>query len=188
MENVSKGLRFTGYADEIAKKGHRRAIDHKGYYIDEYCQETYRGVVYQLPSRIVARKRLCQFVYGFEDPNDSFSALLVFTDPKDDPLEAALAADRFAEIFAEHERDYQAACNARNQVNDFQEEIKATRTQALTLAAEMKRARKTIQTPMPTICATLRAEILSLYREIQGKRKNIKELINDFGGMEGFRE
>ena len=77
VENVSRGLRLVGFADEIAsKEGHRRTIDHRGWFTDEdQCGEIYRGVVYQLPSH--GDEKEC-YVYGYADPNNDDCALLCF--------------------------------------------------------------------------------------------------------------
>lgn len=116
VENVSKGLRFVGFADEIARSEGSRAIDHNGWYTDDVFQdETYRGVVYQLPSH--GKGGTC-FVYGYADPNNDDCALLAF-DVTGDKLEAAKQADRFAEIFAEHEREYQEAWHAGRRCDDL---------------------------------------------------------------------
>lgn len=50
-------IRFVGYADELAK------INHNGWYVDNDCHETIRGVVYQLP----ARDGKARFVAGHSD-------------------------------------------------------------------------------------------------------------------------
>src|SRR5690606_9843007 len=57
------GLRFVGFADELAP----RAIMHKGWYANlDGSGEVYRGAVWQLP----ARGGQCIYVAGFPDPNN----------------------------------------------------------------------------------------------------------------------
>jgi hypothetical protein len=177
VENVSCGLRLVDFADKIAH------LNHEGWFIDDDFQdETYRGVVYQLP----ARDGKAQYVYGYADPCNDDCALLCF-DVTDDKLEAANSADNFAESFAEEARDYSRASNAGRRYEELADEIKDMRKDALAIGEEMRAARKT-KLKAPTICATLRNEIMALYRRIQKARKERKELMNDFGWHEGFTQ
>ena len=177
IENASRGLRLVGFADEIAR------IGHKGWYTDDDCAfETYRGIVYQLP----ARRGQTQYVYGYADPNNDDCALLCF-DVEADKADAARAADRFAEVCAETERDYQRAWHAGREYEGLEDEIKSMRKEALTIAEEM-RAAKRASIVAPTICATLRGKIVSLYRSIQTSRKKRAELLDNFGRLPGFVE
>jgi hypothetical protein len=188
VENASCGLRLVGYADEITKaEGNWRSIDHKGWYITEDgCGgETYRGIVYQLPSRGEP-----QYVYGYADPNNDDCALLCF-DVETDKMDAARAADLFAEIFAREARDYDRAWQAGRRYEDLAEEVKTTRKEALALCAEIREARKTgVQSPQstPSICAALRDKVLSLYRSIQKMREERAKLLDDYGRQLGFVE
>ena len=185
IENVSCGLRRVGFADEIARaEGHYRMIDHKGWFTDDdgMSGEVYRGVVYQLP----ARHGLTQYVYGYDDPDNDGCALLCF-DPVTDKIEAAKQADRFAEILAEQERDYQRAWSAGRRFEDLDEEVKTMRKEALAIGAEMRAAKRSVS-DAPTICATLRAAVRSLYRSIQKAREERAELLNNYGSQPGFEE
>lgn len=184
VENVSQGLRCVGFADEVMRgEGFPRAIDHKGWYSrDEDFDEVYRGIVYQLP----ARHGLPQFVYGYADPNNDDCALICF-DPVDDKKEAAKQADRFAEIWAEHERDYDRAWRAGRRYDDLEDEIKNIRIEALTIGAEL-RANKRAAQNAPKSCEVLRSKILALYQAIQKMRKERAELLADFGRQPGFKE
>jgi len=184
VENALLGLRRVGFADEIMKgEGYVRTIAHRGWFIhdDEGASgEVYRGVVYQLPSRHYKP----QYVYGYDDPNNDGAALLCF-DPVEEKREAAKLADRFAEIFAEHERDYDRAQQARQQCEDFDERVKDARREALALADEMRR----IRWPRGArTCAVIREKILSLYREIQKSRAERDELKATYGNAPGFEE
>ena len=181
VENASLGLRLVGFADVIARDVGSRSIQHTGWFIDDFQEETCRGVVYQLPSR---GKTL--YAYGYADSMNEGAALLCF-DLETDKLDAAKAADRFAEIFAESAREYNEAWQAGRRADDIADEIKAARTEALALGEEM-RAAKAANVAAPTICATLRSTIKSLYRDIQRARKERAELIENFGHREGFAE
>jgi hypothetical protein len=184
IENASRGLRLVGFADEIARKEHSRAIEHKGWYTydDGDPREVLRGVVYQLPSR----KGQTLYVYGYADPNNDDCALLCF-EQEGDKMEAAKQADRFAEIFAEDERDYHRAWDAGRRCEDLDEEIKTMRKEALAIGAEMREAKRA-KLEAPTICATLRSKVLSLYRSIQKARYERTDLFNTYGRCEGFQE
>lgn len=98
------GLRFAGYADALAKIGHR------GWYIDDFYSETARGVVFLLPNG--------RAVYGVQDPHngsaDNDGPCLICVSDVCDVEKYGLAqiacwADRSAEMYAELERDQQQA-------------------------------------------------------------------------------
>jgi hypothetical protein len=183
VENVSRGLRRVGFADEIASaEGCSRMIDHKGWFTDDaYQGDVYRGVVYQLPSRGEPL-----YVYGYDDPNNEGSALLCFeTETK--KLEAARRADSFAEVRAEEQREYQNAWRAGRRVEEIADEIAKYRKDALAIGAEMRAAKQTVRVA-PTICATLRAKIYGLYNEIREARKERDDLVECFGERPGFVE
>jgi hypothetical protein len=177
VENVSCGLRLVGFADEIA-----RSIDHKGWFLrdDGIDGEVYRGVVYQLPTR----HRLGMFVYGYADPNNDDCALLCFADPSMDKMEAARRADRFAEIMAEGERDYNRAWYAGNRFNELAEEIASMRKEALAIGAGM-RADLDMDAACERVC---RDKIRALYRQIQQARKERRELESSYGCEPGFKD
>lgn len=177
VENVSCGLRLVGFADEIAR------INHRGWFTDDDMQdETYRGIVYRLPSRDSKE----QYVYGYADPDNDGCALLCF-DVETDKLEAARQADRFAETFAEYARDYNRAWQAGQRYRELDDEIKDMRKEALAIGEEMRAAR-VAKVQAPTICATLRGKVMDLYLRIQHSRKKRRELMSDFGRCEGFTE
>jgi hypothetical protein len=179
VEHASRGLRLVGFADKIVR------IDHKGWYTHEDGDpdETYRGVVYQMP----ARDRKERFAYGYADPNNDDCALLSFELDADTKEEAARYADRFAEIFAEEARDYDRAWQAGRRYETLGEEVSELRTEALAIGEEM-RAAKRANVAAPTICARLRADVLSLYRRIQKARKERAELLDNFGREPGWQE
>jgi hypothetical protein len=178
VENVSEGLRFVGFADEILKH-----LRHQGWYTNEDFQdEVYRGAVYQLP----ASKGETRFVYGYADPNNEDCALVCF-DTQSDKAEAARDADRMAEIFAEAQRDWAQAANAGNEYLELANEIKSKRKEALAIAGEIRAARKTAVLA-PTICGVARRKVLSLYQSIQEDRAKRKELLSNYGRLPGFAD
>lgn len=160
VEDAGKaGLRFVGFADEIA------GLRHRGWYCDTFQDETYRGVVYQLP----ARRGESVFVYGYSEPwNDG---VLLSFDWTADKEEAARWADRIAERAAEEQREYSEASSARLQHDEMADEASGIRKQALGWIREMKAGAATLAN-LPSIrCRLLqdvkaaRDEILGLYRQ-----------------------
>lgn len=185
VENVSRGLRLVGFADEIAESEDRwRAINHTGWYTDDDGDfEKYRGVVYQLPSH--GDEKEC-YVYGYADPWNEDCALLAF-DILGDKMEAARCADGFAERFAEEAREYNEAWRAGRRCEDIAEEVATMRKEALALAEEMRTAKRA-SLAVPTICDVLRAKVRSLYRQIHKARKERDELIDNYGKQPGFAD
>jgi len=178
VENASCGLRLIGYADKIAKLNHQGWFTHD----DGDPYEVYRGIVYQLPARDGKER----FVYGYEDPCNDDCALVCF-DPEETAERAAHEADRFAEIFAEDERDYHRAWDAGQQYEQLDEEIKEIRMETLALGDEMRAAKK-LAAKAPTICNVLRAKILENYHRILKLRKTRDELAEMYGRDEAFKD
>lgn len=183
VENASRGLRLVGFADEIAaSEGYRRTIDHKGWYADTFQDQTYRGVVYQLPGN----RGRAMYAYGYADPYNDDGALLCF-DCEHDKVHAALRADQFAERFAEAAREYDEAWQAGRRVEAINEEIAESRTNVLKIGAEMRQGRKA-GLYLPTACEALRRDIARAYRSIQKLRKERDDLVDTFGQHPGFAE
>ena len=136
-------------------------------------------MVYRLPSGR-------GFVFGYADPDNEGAALLCF-DTEESEREAALRADRFAEIFAETEREYNTAWQAGRRVEEISEEVKAARKEALAIGAEMRVARSQ-KFEAPASCAALRANIVALVRGIKKMRKEAASLVSDYGHRPGFVE
>lgn len=126
------GLRFVGFADELAN------LRHIGWCTspDGWCEDVMRGAVWLLP----ARHGCSQYVYGYVDPWNDDAALIEF-----EPIEgerggtgysaatdqaatdAARCADSMAEHAAEKVRDYEAAESARVRAEELREEAKDMR-------------------------------------------------------------
>jgi len=178
VENVSLGLRPVDFADRIVD------LRHKGWFTEDDGDngEVYRGTVYQLP----ARNGEEQFVFGYADPNNDDCALLCF-DIETDKQDAARAADSFAKRFAEAARGFNRTWQAGERYRQLDDEIKDMRKEALDIGTEMRGARKANVTA-PTICATLRRQIMALYRRIQEARKERSELFDTYGRLDGFTE
>jgi hypothetical protein len=177
IENVSDGLRFAGFADELA------GLRHTGWYLDDDCGETIRGGVWQL----AGRHGKPVYVAGYVDPWNDNAACLSFDDLTDDAAEAARWADGLAERMAEAERDYQRAASAGFEYGELAEEIAATRRETLALLAERRAAREAAGT-FPTICQALRQRIAANVAAIAEARKRRAELFDSFSREPGFAE
>ena len=134
IENTSEvGLRFIGYADEIA------GLRHRGWYIDPFSyddEDTLRGAVWQLP----ARHGRAQYVAGYVDPMNEGAARIDFDviegerggcdyDHEDAAREAARCADSLAERTAEDEREYRLADAAKQRADELREEANEMRAE-----------------------------------------------------------
>lgn len=144
IENTDRaGLRFVGHADELDK-----SIQHNGWYIDSFQDDTYRGAIWQLPGR----NRQNVYVVGYVDPNNPGAALIdfdaIYGEPSwrdryddDDLRDAARAADRMAELFAEAEREFQLKDAAERRAEELREEAAELRRG---LCEEIQTVRKKI--------------------------------------------
>ncbi len=170
------GLREVGAADSVAP----RSVRHKGWYLDDDAQdETARGAVFQLP----ARKGVPQFVAAVLDPFNDGPAIVAFDDITDDAVTAAHWADQLAERYAENEREYSRAANARAHFDDLHSDIVSNRREALALIAEAKESRGSFG---PKVCATVRAAVESLLRDIRKARAKRDRLESTFAGNAGW--
>lgn len=126
VERAERGLRFVGYADDIAKT----RIKHRGWFCDEFQDRTLRGVVYRLPHR--------RFVPGYYCTDDSRgSVTLAFDDVCDEEIDAAILADNLAESVAESEREYDAAWRAGQHFAELQKERAELQTTIDALTAQI---------------------------------------------------
>lgn len=172
IENPAEcGLRFVGYADEIA-----RGIGHRGWYSDTDQNEKVRGVVYQM----AARNGWPRYIPGCADGNIGGAASLSFM-PEDIETgeqggdnggltsdqakrDAANCADHIAEHVAEKERDYQSAWQAGSYFYDIGERASAIRKTVREMLAELR-----IANLPERLCAFLRTSL-------QGKLAELEEL------------
>ena len=115
VENVSDGLRFVGFADDL-----NTSIQHSGWFTDDHCDNTYRGVVYRLPTRKGGNPI---FVYGYTNSFMDDFALLEFSAECDCSIDAARWADNIAEYYADLERDFQRIENAKFVVEECDEAL-----------------------------------------------------------------
>jgi hypothetical protein len=176
IENPSAaGLRRVGYADECVPR-YSRCIDHKGWFINEFQDEVFRGVVYQLPGR----DGRARYLAGYEDPWNAPAAFLSLDiiegaqhceDDNDAKRDAAISADEIARIFAEREREFQEVANARNRFDEIPDEITGIRDDVRKLCAQMRKARKACAgLEVPDLCAAIRADVRSLLKDVEKLR------------------
>ena len=159
------GLRFAGYADEIAN------IGHTGWFADPYQDRTLRGVVYQLP----ARNGETLFLSGYTETDADGTALDFGTIWRGDKTAAAYHADKIAERAAEQEREYQTAWEAGRQFAELGDRVKETRAELLVILSERRRA-KADGANYPALCNTLRMQVRNMLASIAGWRKEREQL------------
>jgi len=172
------GLRFVGPADEVASQ----SIQHTGWFLDDDHQdETARGAVFQLP----ARNGKPQFVAAVLDPCNNGPAIVAFDDITDEATTAASWADQLAECYAEEERDYRRGSNARFVFDELGCDVVSNRREALTLIREAKALRDAFG---PKVCATVRAAIESLIRDIRKARARRARLESEFASHPSWQD
>lgn len=118
VENISSGLRFKGKAHEIKVDGYSRPIiNHTGWFLDEFQDETCWGVVVQLPA---GKDRKARFVPGYQLSHDGEdSAVLDFHSMTEDLARAVRNADSMAQTLSEQEREYHRIERIRSEIYDL---------------------------------------------------------------------
>lgn len=172
--------RFRGLAHKLAR------IDHTGWYTSEdgVGSDLARGVVYLLPHG--------RFTAGVADPfnsdKDGHGPCIFDVDERgnltlyDDEQEAARAADRLAELYAESEREHDARFQRERQLeeqrDDARRELESKRDDVRALLAEIRESRLS-----PGLCERLReqfkrerARMHSLFHDIASAKRELAEL------------
>ena len=172
IENPENGLRVKGYADEMAQR-----MNHKGWFIDDFQSEVYRGQVFQLP----ARDGKPRFLAGYEDAHGNDAAYIDFSAVFDDETEAAYAADRMAERDARETREYNEAWQAGSHYASLADDMKAEREDTRRLIAALREASPqaavVTESARETICGVLRANIkrsLARLEKLRAERAALK--------------
>lgn len=175
------GLRFIGYADEIA------GLRHTGWHCDDEGRETLRGAVWALPGR----KGEARLVYGYQEwegrgeMNEGSAAVCVSDivrvpmrdefgnlDETDGARDAARWADGLAESVAEDRRDYESLYRAGRAAAEADAEALEARGELLPLLAELRGLRRSpVAGNAPAVCKALRQRIDSLLETISEKRE-----------------
>lgn len=163
-ERTLSGLRDCGAVDELFP----RLFEHRGWFADDFQDETWRGRVWQLP----ARNGECLYLAGYTRPNagDAVISLHVFRednpgdrwDTRTNTRDAAIRADEMAERDAEESREYSERWSKASGHDSDRKEARET------LAAARQEARETIaawrlqQKTGPlvdSVCAMLRQRV-----------------------------
>jgi hypothetical protein len=185
------GLRFVGYADEIATRnyGYGGGIDHTGWYTrHEDYYETLRGAVFQLPARNGRPVYVAGYVEmeGDKPINGNSAAIclssIVYGEESHEKehisydeaaRECARVADSIAKEVAETQREYDEAWQNGQRYSDLGEEVAEMRKHCLALIKEIKAQGKAFA---PAICETLKAHVSSYVRDIQEAREKREKL------------
>lgn len=175
-------FKVLGYADEL-----NRHLKHQGWFTDNHCGETYRGVV--LVARLHGK-------FGFIPAvthSDWDGKLLWIGDFE--PLEdqknwgnegfryssacrrVASLADDYAEHLAEEAREADAKDQAEQEMVRLAEERSELRQEALALIKEIKAAKRQFT---PAICMVLVEKLKAIQRSIQRKRERSAALADDY--------
>lgn len=122
IDKLRSAWRFVGYADKVVR------LDHSGWYADNYHDELCRGIVVQIP----AHEHQALYLAGFECSASVCIILSCFNNQED----AAIDADREAELYAEGEREYRARDAAEMQIKELTDENKELLADIHALRAE----------------------------------------------------
>ena len=133
---AAAGLRFIGWADTLLLWSH-----HRGWYFDVDSEGVYRGAVLQLP----ARDGRPMYLAAYADP-DNDGAFIVDTTSltsgerggADDTGDIARAADEFARVSAEKEREYHDAWRAGQRYADLVTEARDATRDSINLASDTR--------------------------------------------------
>lgn len=193
------GLRFVGKAHDVRGSGNgnlpyfdRSLTNHTGWFIDNFQDATVCGLVYQLPARPKYELKLRRgkltnvrtgsesvYVPGVSDAYGNDGALLDFHSATSDLKDAVRASDRMAEIYAEHEREYQAKESAECRIADIADEIKTLRESRRSLLREL-RANCAKFSGLTEVRSALRARVAEFKAECRELAKERDKLRDDF--------
>jgi hypothetical protein len=182
VENASKGLRIVGAAHDVLESEGRR-MDRTGWFLDPWGDgETATGYVLQLPGA----DRAPRYVPAIADPYNDDAFIVDFHDIGAEKVEAARAADRMAELYAEAEREYQTRDAAERRAEESREEIAAARKAHSALAAELRAFASWRNISAPAICSAIRAQLQAQRDTVRAAVKRIRTLAdNPYAVLEG---
>lgn len=162
------GLRWS-WCDEV--EGIGRRIDHKGWFCDDFQDQTIRGIVFRLP-------RGRGFLAGWSMGGHMASTLDY--NVIEDEVDAARRANDMAERAAEDEREYQTKENARMQADELRDTIRSLRTERRSLIREMKQARRYCSDTdlhLPHVRNALQRRVADLRRDSAEAFERLTELL-----------
>lgn len=164
-------------------------IEHTGHYTNSDGESFLgEGLIWGVVAQLAGRDGKARFVAGYQFGQETGATLdlsRIFESHGEDSqsarIDAALAADRLAEIAAERERDYQAGSNAGDSWLDCLEQAKAIRAELLAMLAERRAA---IRGPMagqfPALCRALESkarELLADRAELRAKAEQFADSV-----------
>lgn len=179
VELATDGLRFVGYADDLAK----RAIQHTGWFTDEYQEDKLRGVVYALPSR--GGKPV--YVSGYEGSYNEGCPCLDFSDLYDDKKDAAIDADIIAERCAKREREYREASSARCQYDELGDSIEREIALAKAIRRELRLAPR-VEATRPTLYSIALDKVRMCFKVARQARDTREKLEDEYSRASGWRD
>jgi len=192
------GWRNLGNVGEIRTESTYRGryVDHNGWYTDDDYGETIAGYVLQLP----ARNGSPLYVPGTKQ-SDCDRVTLYPLDHYDDIGECARAADRYGELSAEQERDYQRAWRAGTEAAEKNQEAIELRREIITVCRDLRLARSTLRIRAPSdpwlswqgaaierLCGIARDKVQSLLTDLYKAREERDELRDNYGREAAFLE
>jgi len=174
-DNWPAGLRYVNSSYDVSRAERSRRVDHKGWYTDSFQDGTLSGHVLQLPGK----DRKPRYIPG--TAHSDWDGVTIYPlDTYDNAMDAACAADQYAERQAKSEREYNAKDQAEQQTKDLRDRIGEIRAEMRSLVREMKAARRTGVEAFPSICAALRSSIADLHDESHKAYKRIESLADDY--------
>lgn len=157
-------LRFVGLAGKILPR-----LDHTGWYIDRFQDETISGVVYRLPSGR-------GFLAGYTDPwnseKDGSGPCNLEFETHATETEAARRADRLAELRAEFLREDSLREEAKVRAEDLTQRVADIREEIREL---IRGIRESILAP--SVCRTMRDRIRALRAESREARREASAML-----------
>lgn len=173
------GLRFVGYADDLA------GLRHTGWHCDDEGRDTLRGAVWQLPGK----GRHARLIYGYQEwegrgeMNEGSATLCVSDirradmreafgnlDEADETRDAARSADSLAEHDADERRDYNQAYEAGRKAAEIDAEMIDARRELLPILAELRAVRRGRVMLSAVLCDVLQKRVRDGLETISEKR------------------
>ena len=184
VEYPHDGLRFIGKVYEIRcdGKGNLPYIDHSpvnhtGWFMDDYQEETAWGEVYQLPGRDGKPVFIPGLCTSNDDRNGNDGAVLDFHNTTDDLHSAIRWADAMAHQYAESEREYRRTENIKLRIDEIESEIQAQRHDLRLLAGSIREHRHELAEmgAVPVAVAERVKQYQEDIRSLRAKRKKLQE-------------
>jgi hypothetical protein len=161
------GLRLVGTAHDLAPRG----VRHTGWYTDSFQDGKAWGLVFRL-----GKSR--GFVAGVATSNDSDGSAVLELEIWGDETDAALRADKLAEIYAESERDYSDAWQAGQRAREHLETARELTRGILELLRDARPYRRS-DNPPARLCARLAQDVRAMLRDRAEARDQAAQLEKD---------